>query len=83
MVKETDVGASFEQALVQGFRGDPPDDPAELHELDGSVRVLWEDPESGSWIVLQQLLAWAGTFPAVQKCMVRQVLQGGHKRPLF
>jgi hypothetical protein len=35
-----------------------------------------------SRVVLQQLLAWAGTFPTVQKCMVRQVLQGGHKLPL-
>jgi len=80
VVKGTDVGANFEQALVRGFGGDPPDDPAELHGLDGSVRMLWKDPESGSWIVLQQLLAGAGTFPTVQKCMVRQVLQGGHKR---
>ena len=82
VVKGTDVGANFERALVRGFRGDLPDDPAELHELDGSVHMLWKDPESRSRVVLQQLLAWAGTFPTVQKCMVRQVLQGGHKLPL-
>jgi hypothetical protein len=82
VVKGTDVGANFERALVRGFRGDPPDDPAELHELDGSMRMLWKDPESGSRVALQQLLAWVGTFPTVQKCMVRQVLQRGHKRPL-
>ncbi len=63
VVKRTDVGANFEQSLVQGFRGDGPDDPAELHGLDGSVCVLWKDPASGSRAILQQLLAWAGTFP--------------------
>ena len=82
VVKGTDVGANFEQALVRGFRGDPPDDPAELHGLDGSMCMLWKDPESGSRFVLQQLLAWTGTFPTVQKCIVRQVLQGGHKQPV-
>jgi hypothetical protein len=82
VVKGTDVGANFEQSLVQGFRGDSPDDSAELHGLDGSMRVLWKDPESGSRAVLQQLLAWASTFPSVQKCMVRQVLQGDYKRPV-
>ena len=82
VVKGTDVGANFERALVRGFRGDPLDDPAELHELDGRVRMLWKDPESGSRVVLQQLRAWAGTFPPVQNCVGRQVLQGGHKRPL-
>ncbi len=62
MVKRTDVGANFEQSLVQGFRGGGPDDPAELHGLDGSMCVLWKDPASGSRAILQQLLAWAGTF---------------------
>ena len=36
---------------------------------------------SGSRAVLQQLLAWAGGFPPVQKCMVREVLSGVRKRP--
>jgi len=81
VVKGTIVGANFKRALVRGFRGDPPDDPAELHGLDGSVCMLWKDPEGGSRVVLQQLLAWAGTLPTVQKCMVRQVLQGGSKQP--
>jgi len=44
--------------------------------------MLWKDPESGARFVLQQLLAWAGTFPTVQKCIVLQVLQGGHKQPV-
>ncbi len=73
VVKGTDMGANFEQSLVQGFRGDS------LHGLDGSMRVLWKDPESGSRAVLQQLLVLAGTFPPVQKCMVWKVLQVGYK----
>ncbi len=40
VVKGTDVGANFEQSLVREYRGDSPDDSAELHGLDGSVREL-------------------------------------------
>ena len=79
LVKGTDEGARYERALIDGFKGN---DTGELHELGGSVQRVWEDAESGSRVVLQQLLAWAGGFPPVQKCLVRAVLPRGRKRPL-
>ncbi|KAL3786657.1 hypothetical protein ACHAW5_001375 [Stephanodiscus triporus] len=79
LVRGTDEGTRYEQALIDGFRGD---DTGELHELDGRVQRVWEDAASGARSVLQQLLAWAGGFPPVQKCLVRAVLPGGRKRPV-
>ena len=79
LVKGTDEGARYERALIDGFKGN---DAGELHELGGSVQRLWQDAASGSRTVLQQLLAWAGGFPPVQKCLVRAVLPRSRKRPL-
>jgi hypothetical protein len=79
LVKGTDEGARFERSLIDGFKRN---DSRELHDVDGNVQCVWEDASSGSRAVLQQLLAWAGGFPPVQKCMVREVLPGVSKRPL-
>jgi hypothetical protein len=79
LVKGTDEGARYERALTDGFKGN---DTGELHELGGSLQRVWEDAASGSRAVLQQLLAWAGGFPPVQKCLVRSVLPRSRKRPL-
>ena len=57
-----------------------PDDTGEFHELDGFLREVWKDPESGSWFVLQQFLAWASIFPPMQKCLVRGMLSGGKQQ---
>ena len=78
LVKGTDKGARFERSLIDGFKGN---DPRELHDVGGNLQCVWKDASSGSWAVLQQLLAWAGGFPPVQKCMVREVLSGVRKRP--
>jgi hypothetical protein len=37
---------------------------------------------AGHGLFCKQLLAWAGTSSSMQKCMVRQVLQGGYKQPI-
>ena len=82
VVKGTDEGERAALTLRRGFKTGEQDDAGKFHELDGFLREVWKDPESGSWIVLQQLLAGAGTFPTVQKCMVRALLSGGRKRPV-
>ncbi len=80
MVGGTDEGAQFEQTPFDGFKGNL---TGQLHELDGSLQRMWEDAASGSWVVLQQLLAWVGRFPPVQKTLVQRMLLGGSKQPLF
>jgi hypothetical protein len=79
LVRDTDEGARYKCTLASGFNGN---EPGELHELDGGVQRVWEDAVSGSRTLLQQLLAWAGRFPPMQKCMVRGVLPRGRKQPL-
>jgi hypothetical protein len=79
LVRDTDEGAQYKCTLTSGFKGN---EPGELHELDGGVQRVWEDAASGSRALLQQLLAWAGRFLPVQKCMVRGVLPRGQKQPL-
>ena len=71
LVKGTDEGAQYERTLIDGFKRN---DTGKLHELDGSLQHMWEDAASGSRVVLQQLLSWAGGFPPVQKCLVCAVL---------
>ena len=83
LVKGSEEGEHAEQALRRSFKGgEDPNDAGEFHELDGSLCQVWEDPTVGSWLVLQQFLAWAGTFPPVQKCLVRAVLSGDKQRYL-
>ena len=79
LVKGTDEGAQYERTLIDGFKRN---DTGKLHELDGSLQHVWEDAASGSRVVLQQLLAWAGGFPPVQNSLVRAMLPRGRKRPL-
>jgi hypothetical protein len=55
------------------------DDAGKFHELDGFLREVWKDPESGSRFVLQQFLAWVSNFPPVQKCLVWGMLSGGKR----
>jgi hypothetical protein len=82
VVKGTDKGEQFELALRQGFKGGDPKDPVELHELEGLLREVWQEPEGGSQAVLQQFLAWASNFPPMQKYVVRPVLSGSKQRLL-
>jgi hypothetical protein len=82
LVRGTDEGREYERTLTLGFKIGGDYDPAKLHDVDGSVRSLWKDPQSRSRIVLQQLLAWAGSLPPVSKCMVRRVLPRSGGRPL-
>jgi hypothetical protein len=79
LVKGTNEGALFECSLIDGFKGN---DPRELHDVGGDVQRVWDDAASGSRAVLQQLLAWAGGFLPMQKCMVWEVLPGVRKRPI-
>ena len=70
--------------------GAPPDpgpgrggrDAGQLHDVDGALLGVFDDPERGSRALLRELLAGAGRLPPVRKCLVRQVLQGVGKRPL-
>ena len=82
LVRGTDEGREYERTLTLGFKIGGDYDAAKLHDVDGSVRSLWEDPQVRSRIVLQQLLAWARTLPPVSECMVRRVLPGVSGRPL-
>jgi hypothetical protein len=83
LVKGSDEGKHAEQALQRGFKcGEDPNDAGEFHELDGSLRQVWEDPAVRSRLVLQQFLAWVGMFPPVQKCLVQAMLSGGKQRYL-
>ena len=82
LVRGTDEGREYERTLTLGFKIGGDYDAAKLHDVDGSVRSLWEDPQVRSRFVLQQLLAWAGTLPPVSECMVRGVLPGGSGRPI-
>ncbi len=58
-------------------------DSGQLHVLDRPLPGVFEDPEAGSWTLLWELLATAGKLPPVQKCLVRQVLQGVPKQQLL
>ncbi len=81
VAKETPEGEQTEKALRLGFKGGNSNDPVELHALEGGLCGVWEDPEGGARIVLQQFLAWASNFPPVQKCMVRGIISGSKRRP--
>ena len=61
--------------VFKGKSGEP-DDPIKLHELDRVMCKVWEDPESESRFVPQQIFAWAGNFPPMQKCLVHGMLLG-------
>jgi hypothetical protein len=63
VVKGTDEGERAALTLRRGFKTGEQDDAGEFHELDGFLREVWKDPESGSRFVLQQFLAWASNFP--------------------
>jgi hypothetical protein len=87
LVKGTNIGQQFEQALWRGFKCDgneeiPKNDTVKLHELDGKLCELWESLEGGSRTVLQPFLAWASIFPPVQKCVVQGVLSRSKGQPL-
>jgi hypothetical protein len=53
VVKGTDEGERAALTLRQGFKTGEQDDAGEFHELDGFLREVWKDPESGSRFVLQ------------------------------
>ena len=55
-------------------------DTGQLHVLDRPLLGVFDDSEAGSRAILWELLASAGRLPPVQKCLVRQVLQGVKKR---
>ena len=57
-------------------------DTRQLHDLDGTLPGVFDNPEGGSRALLRELLASAGRFPPVRKCLVWQALQGVKKRPL-
>ncbi len=78
VVKGTAEGELYKCTLTDGFKGNL---TGKLHELDGSVQCVLEDAMSGSRVVLQQLLAWVGGLPPVQKCLVWRMLPRGNKRP--
>jgi hypothetical protein len=80
VVKGTDKGEQTTLTLRHGFKMGEQDDTGEFHELDGILRKVWKDPESGSRVVLQQFLAWVSNFPPVQKCLVRGMLSGGKRQ---
>jgi hypothetical protein len=82
LVKGTPEGEQTEQALKRGFKVGNPNEPDELHELEGGLCGMWEDPEGGAQLVLQQFLAWVSNFPPMQKCMVRGLLSGSKQRPV-
>ncbi len=44
VAKGTSEGEQTEQALRLGFKGGDPDDPVELHDLEGGLSSVWEDP---------------------------------------
>jgi len=54
--------------------GDP-DDSVEF-QLEGVLCEVSEDPESRPQNVLQNILAWVGSFPPVQKCLLQGMLLG-------
>ena len=80
VVKGTDKGEQTALTLQRGFKTGEQDDTGKFHELDGFLREVWKDPESGSRVVLQQFLAWVSNFPPMQKCLVRGMLLGGKRR---
>jgi hypothetical protein len=47
VIKGTDKGERFELALRRGFKGGDPDDPVELHELEGLLREVWHKSRRG------------------------------------
>ena len=57
-------------------------DTRQLHDVDGPLPGVFDDPKAGSWALLRELLASAGKLPPVRKCLVRKVLQGVKKRSL-
>ena len=83
LVKGTTEGEQTEQTLKHGFKGGDPDDPVTPHELEGILCSVWEDPERGARLALQQFLAWASNCPPVQKCLVWGLLLGSKQRPLY
>jgi hypothetical protein len=62
--------------------GGPTGDTGQLHVLGGPMPGVFEDAEKGSRSLLRKLLSSAGKLPPVQKCLVREVLQGVTKRQL-
>jgi hypothetical protein len=80
VVMGTDEGERAERTLWQGFKIGEPDDTGKFHKLDGFLREVWKDPESGSRFVLQQFLAWGSNFPLMQECLVRGMLLGGKQQ---
>ena len=57
-------------------------DTGQLHDVDGPLPGVFDDPEAGSRALLRELLTSAGKLPPVRKCLVRKVLQGVKKRSL-
>ena len=47
VAKETSEGEQTEQALQLGFKGGDPDDLVKLHDLEGGLCSVWEDPTGG------------------------------------
>jgi hypothetical protein len=49
-------------------------DTGQLHDMDGPLPGVFDDPEAGSRALLRELLASVGELPPVRKCLVRKVL---------
>ena len=57
-------------------------DTGQLHDVDGPLPEVFDDPEVGSRTLLRELLASVGKPPPVRECLVWKVLQGVKKRSL-
>ena len=54
----------------------------QLHDVDGPLPGVFDDPEAESQAPLRELLASTGKLPPVWKCLVRKVLLGVKKQSL-
>jgi hypothetical protein len=54
--------------------GRVPGNTGKLHVLDGPMPGVFDNPEAGSWSLLQELHASAGKLPPVHECLVQHLL---------
>jgi hypothetical protein len=80
MIKGTPEGEQTEQALRQGFKGGDPNDPGKLHELEGVVCDVWEDPKGGHALFCSNDLLGQATFPLCRMSGAG-MLSGSKQRP--
>ena len=82
LIKGSDESQSLTRELSAGFKYSRYRRPQGLFDVEGPLCGLWQDADGTIRTLMREFLRWARTFPPVQECLVRGLLQRESRRPV-